>query len=240
MGFLFFLASTSNIRREKKNISCSVVQKKQVNYSKYSKCTENKNIEKKAKKQNVNYLLNFQFSPRDKSEKQVLPTNRKKANVHRESSLKQGYLYANCQFLVKNQEYYQQSLTDVDINIQWDLIEQVELPVIEFMNCPICLCPPVACKITKCGHLFCWACILHCLSFKEKKWSHCPICFDLISLNDLKSVVEKPIQDFRQSDLITFRLMRRSRNSLQVYTIEQSDSQEVFSRIKLANYDQVS
>ena len=37
------------------------------------------------------------------------------------------------------------------------------LPTHEIPECPICLYPPKAAKMTRCGHVFCWCCILHYL-----------------------------------------------------------------------------
>lgn len=56
----------------------------------------------------------------------------------------------------------------------------------EVPSCPICLYPPTAAKITRCGHIFCWACILHYLSLSEKTWSKCPICYSSVHKKDLK------------------------------------------------------
>ena len=56
----------------------------------------------------------------------------------------------------------------------------------QLASCPICLDIPVAAKITKCAHVYCWPCILHYLSLSEKAWAKCPICFDAIEEKDLK------------------------------------------------------
>src|SRR5712672_1665368 len=75
-------------------------------------------------------------------------------------------------------------------------------------TCPICLSPPTAPRMTKCGHVrlflsslpiaapyvhfyqvFCFPCILHYLGTSENpKWARCPICFDSINEKQLKSV----------------------------------------------------
>ncbi len=56
------------------------------------------------------------------------------------------------------------------------------------LACPICLAPPVCPKVTKCGHVYCWPCILHYLSFSDKAWRKCPICYDAVYAKDVKSV----------------------------------------------------
>ncbi|ETE64333.1 RING finger protein 10, partial [Ophiophagus hannah] len=70
---------------------------------------------------------------------------------------------------------------------QWDSVAHFQrIYSHEVPSCPICLYPPTAAKITHCGHIFCWACILHYLSLSEKTWSKCPICYGSIHKKDLK------------------------------------------------------
>lgn len=70
--------------------------------------------------------------------------------------------------------------------VDWNKIEQIITLSMEAPQCPICLFSPVAGKITKCGHVYCWACILHYLALSDKNWRKCPICFESIHINDLK------------------------------------------------------
>jgi len=77
---------------------------------------------------------------------------------------------------------------DADVRVQWEDIEQVLIAVPQ--SCPICLQPPVAARVTKCGHVYCFSCILHYLALSDnnKAWRKCPICWDAIYEKDLKSV----------------------------------------------------
>ncbi|WVQ84156.1 hypothetical protein IAT38_006303 [Cryptococcus sp. DSM 104549] len=55
--------------------------------------------------------------------------------------------------------------------------------------CPICLGNPVAGRMTECGHIFCFPCILHYIQLSDvPKSTKCPICGDAIHLRMLKSV----------------------------------------------------
>ncbi|KAI8890040.1 hypothetical protein K501DRAFT_169488 [Backusella circina FSU 941] len=86
---------------------------------------------------------------------------------------------------------YIHQLADPDINLDWDTIEQVLISSVEDQSCPICLSPPTAARVTKCGHIFCLPCILHYLALREnpkKQWRKCPICWESIYEADLKSV----------------------------------------------------
>ncbi|KAK4683693.1 hypothetical protein P7C73_g6539, partial [Tremellales sp. Uapishka_1] len=56
-------------------------------------------------------------------------------------------------------------------------------------SCPICLGKPVAGRMTKCGHIFCFPCILHYIQLSDiPKSAKCPICGDTIHEGMLKSV----------------------------------------------------
>lgn len=60
------------------------------------------------------------------------------------------------------------------------------VPCYEPVTCPICLDYPVAGKITRCGHIYCWPCILRYLSLTDKPWMKCPICFEAVHRENLK------------------------------------------------------
>src|SRR5579883_2956913 len=90
-------------------------------------------------------------------------------------------------------------MQDPDRLVDWDRIEEILIDThssssgsttttTTTLSCPICLHEPTAGKMTKCGHVYCWPCILHYLSLSDKPWRKCPICFESIYKSDLKSV----------------------------------------------------
>lgn len=102
---------------------------------------------------------------------------------------------------------YTVHFADPDIFFQWQDILQIIIPRSSALavaaagggnnsfreeghtTCPICLSPPTAPRMTKCGHVFCFPCILHYLGTSENpKWARCPICFDSVNEKQLKSV----------------------------------------------------
>ena len=44
-------------------------------------------------------------------------------------------------------------------------------------------------KITRCGHIYCWTCVLHYLALGEKTWRKCPICYEAVHQKDLKRYI---------------------------------------------------
>ena len=80
--------------------------------------------------------------------------------------------------------------------VEWkDVIEVVytqpkELSSSQKTQCPICMEPAgfmVAPRVTKCGHLFCYACLLQYLDFeKQYAWKKCPLCAESIYKRDIR------------------------------------------------------
>jgi len=106
--------------------------------------------------------------------------------------------------------------TDPDTIVDWDVVEQVVLKQggSEPTACPICLFPPNAAKLTLCGHVYCWPCILHYLALTDDTSRKCPICDQMVAREDLRSVVVVPQPDHCTGATVEMRLMKRDRESL--------------------------
>ncbi|KOC64579.1 RING finger protein 10, partial [Habropoda laboriosa] len=210
-----------------------------------------------SKKQNLNHLLNFHYEPREmqggsgtwshgrsikgfsrNSNRWLPPVQRHKYN-------KEQFLQASCQFVVTANGNYTLYLSDPDVLVDWKLVEQISP---ENLSCPICLCSPVAGKMTRCGHVYCWPCILHYLSLSDKSWRKCPICYESIQKSDLKSVTEVTQSTLNLGDTITLRLMRREKGSLltvpvgstiqnptNFFQVSETVSNQVYSKLLIAN-----
>lgn len=169
------------------------------------------------KKISLNHLLNFTFEPRGHAN-HFDGNHRgnwgKRNRWENKPFSKELFLQANCQFVVCDDQDYTVHFTDPDTLVNWDFVEQVRICSHEVPSCPICLYPPTAAKITRCGHIFCWACILHYLSLSEKTWSKCPICYSSVHKKDLKSVVALETRQYVIGDTITMQLMQREKGVL--------------------------
>uniref|UniRef100_A0A8C4L4X2 E3 ubiquitin-protein ligase RNF10 n=1 Tax=Equus asinus TaxID=9793 RepID=A0A8C4L4X2_EQUAS len=169
------------------------------------------------KKINLNHLLNFTFEPRGQAghfEGTGHGSWGKRNKWGHKPFNKELFLQANCQFVVSEDQDYTAHFADPDTLVNWDFVEQVRICSHEVPSCPICLYPPTAAKITRCGHIFCWACILHYLSLSEKTWSKCPICYSSVHKKDLKSVVATESRQYVVGDTITMQLMKREKGVL--------------------------
>ncbi|KAF9419688.1 hypothetical protein BGZ94_009340 [Podila epigama] len=134
----------------------------------------------------LNHLLNFSFPVRE--EPQGFGIARRRRNVNYQPFNKDKFINANFRFLLNPKMDYEVFTMDPDVRVRWEDIEQVLISVPQ--SCPICLQPPVAGRITKCGHVYCFPCILHYLALSDSSnaWRKCPICWDSIYEKDLKSV----------------------------------------------------
>lgn len=135
--------------------------------------------------------------------------------------------------MVKTSGDYSIHMCDPDRLVDWDHIEEIHVDTHSTIACPICLYEPTAGKMTKCGHVYCWSCILHYLSLSDKTWRKCPICFESIYKSDLKSVrVIKRAREYQVGDELELTLMFKPRVSkyaticLPVSALEQFNQDE--------------
>lgn len=175
-----------------------------------------------SKKQNLNHLLNFHRYTKDSDGSHYRGAFSKHGYRHRVASKKyqynkEQYLQANCQFIVKEDAKYDYKHHQVspDALVEWDQIVKVLISSCEESQCPICLYPPKAAKMTKCGHIYCFSCMLHYLSLSDKAWRKCPICYESVYLSDLKSTTSRHNHhSYKVGDMISMELMNREKGSL--------------------------
>ncbi|KAF8580140.1 hypothetical protein K439DRAFT_330896 [Ramaria rubella] len=151
--------------------------------------------------QSLNHLLNFTLPPRQPHVNGPRRSN-KKANASYGARSAERFVNAQYRFMMQPSGDYTVHFADPDISFQWHDVLQVIVPRTSAtaavgshrdqggpITCPICLSPPTAARMTRCGHVFCFSCILHYLNTSDiEKWIRCPICFDSVNEKQLKSV----------------------------------------------------
>lgn len=176
-----------------------------------------------SKKHNLNHLLNFHYAPiHTKRESHHQWQGRSSKKQSASSAVvynKDQFLQANCNFIVSDTGDYKGHCNNPDTLVDWQLIEEVVIRSAEEPKCPICLFPPVAAKMTKCGHVYCWPCILHYLALSDKEWRKCPICYDAVRIKDLRSTVAWPYHEYQLEETVDFQLMCRKKGSLDVVRV---------------------
>jgi len=139
--------------------------------------------------------------------------------------------------VVKEGFDYSPYLADPDLLVEWDYIEEIviKLPKYTWLwnisnknlnislkrllqnqppSCPICLSLPTAAQITRCGHVFCWPCMLHYLALSDDPWRKCPICFEAVHRRQLRSArFFAPERNFQENSTVTLQLMRRDKGA---------------------------
>ncbi|SOV14723.1 E3 ubiquitin-protein ligase, putative [Plasmodium gaboni] len=177
----------------------SVSSPRNINEEKNKKKDNKKN--KKGTK--VNYLVNYnRYKPtRIHLFKKKCSYSYVKKNINQ-------YINCNFRYYVKEKNYL---IQNIDENIKWDQIEKVDYIIYDntSLTCPICLENNIISpRITKCRHIFCFFCILKYFINEEKKiWKKCPICFDIISENDLRIVKFHYVKNYNINDKINLCLL---------------------------------
>ncbi|GAA5880418.1 hypothetical protein JCM3774_006443 [Rhodotorula dairenensis] len=160
--------------------------------------------------QDLNHLLGFTLPPRVPQPPTHLPRRSNRRNPNHAVFDRARFVH-QFRFVVKPDKDYTVHFADPDIHIDWPDVLQVILPTSASAlssvaankldqsvggdaggvpACPICLSEPVAPRMTKCGHVYCYPCILHYLALADTghKTRQCPICHDSVHSKDLKSV----------------------------------------------------
>eukprot|EP00644_Phytophthora_capsici_P009652 jgi/Phyca11/535379/estExt2_fgenesh1_pg.C_PHYCAscaffold_350032 len=161
----------------------------------------------------ANHLLNFSMPEREKT---VYHHQKKKKSSAPRTQIE--YLHANYRFVIAPLDPDAVVPTwDLEALTEWSSVEQVLLwyDIESPQTCPICMDTFRAPKITKCGHVFCWPCILRYLSMTDKYWRRCPMCFESVQKGHLRSVQLHQLQipPHVGSD-VTFQFLERPKSSM--------------------------
>ncbi|KAJ1917643.1 hypothetical protein H4219_003105 [Mycoemilia scoparia] len=194
---------------------------------------------KSKEKQSLNHLLNFKLPPRlsvTSIEPRRVHGNNVSGGSYYKPYDKNAFVNANFRFVLKYGCDLEQYLTNSDAKVDWNDVEQVIIPSHEATICPICLSPPIAARVTTCGHIYCYTCLLRyaSISRSKSKWHKCPVCQSDINSDEFRPVrlwqiryidkatignpvnngnSKKPIAN-SERQAITMRLVRRPRDSL--------------------------
>ena len=124
-----------------------------------------------------------------------------------------------------DKEYHAQAV-DADIYLPWDSVLQILGSVeTQSTSCPICLSPPVAPRMAKCGHIFCLPCLIRYMHStddstpvpeKRARWKKCPICEDSVYVSESRPVRWFEGQEaslLREDGDVLLKLLRREPGS---------------------------
>jgi hypothetical protein len=140
-------------------------------------------------------LLNFRLAEREQRPADSRPLHMRRARPVR-SLKKQGFLHSNSATRLIVGEHDDDGgsagglgpcTQDADKPVPWAHVRQVQFQMASSYRCPICLEQPCCPRSTQCGHVFCWPCAAHYLSYgDDDEGRKCPICVEFIRLSDLR------------------------------------------------------
>jgi hypothetical protein len=111
------------------------------------------------------------------------------------------------------------SLLQVEPNVvlDWGKVSKVTRMTYDQYQCPICLeSAMTAPRITKCGHCFCYPCILRYFMLDDQRHKRCPVCFDTIKKSWLRPVVIQVVKALQDRQIARFVLLRRRKGAVAV------------------------
>lgn len=123
---------------------------------------------------------------------------------------KQRYIHASFRFVCLAGRVPE----EYDTPVPWEDVEAVLVPYSPSQSptCPVCLDSPIiAPRMTCCGHIFCWTCLMRFVAETLRpisaspgsgnKWRKCPICFEPMHEKQLRSVIFQPnVQEIVEND----------------------------------------
>lgn len=111
---------------------------------------------------------------------------------------KSRFIHANYRFIVDPRGDYHTQAADADVHLDWNHVLQILASApSQSTSCPICLSVPVAPRMAKCGHIFCFPCLIRYMHStddesmvpeKKARRKSCPICWDNIYQSETRPV----------------------------------------------------
>jgi hypothetical protein len=136
------------------------------------------------------------------------------------------YVHANYRFIVRPDREYHTQAVDADVHLPWDSVLQVlGSSETQSTSCPICLSPPVAPRMARCGHIFCLPCLIRFmhstddtdrLPEKRARWKKCPICEDTVYISETRPVrwaADQEASQLMEGGDVCLRLLKREPGS---------------------------
>ncbi|KAL1967297.1 hypothetical protein VTN77DRAFT_3343 [Rasamsonia byssochlamydoides] len=150
----------------------------------------------------ITHLMNFSLPPRPQYQPPPHRSSRRNPTWGLGSGYhavdKARYVHANYRFIVNPKNSYHAQAANADVYLDWNSVLQVLASAqTQATSCPICLSMPVAPRMAKCGHIFCFSCLIRYMHStdeenpvpeKKPRWKKCPICWDTIYISDARPV----------------------------------------------------
>lgn len=184
--------------------------------------------------QSANHLLNFHYQELAQASGGTPPFRHQAPRDPRQhvdpATLKRAFILQTFQFVLKPEALtlapdgarrgLESYLHDHDALVPWDWIRAVVWKAsYDDFQCPICLDPPTAPRMTSCGHIFCFSCTLRHLQLQKaaNKQRTCPVCHAFSGPSLLKPCVLQPLAPIAVGSMAAFTLVARESTSVLVF-----------------------
>ena len=134
-------------------------------------------------------------------------------------NLKGDFVQTNFRYVIDPN--FKCDLSHSDTLVPWKYVKVVLFTPDDEYRCPICLETPSAPKITSCGHIFCYPCLIHLFSGYDIKqtseiisnleYQSCPMCNQEISLSLIKMVDIMRLPQRNIGEYCEFILLKKSK-----------------------------
>ena len=155
------------------------------------------------------------------------------------------YINANYRFIVDPRGDYRAQAVDADVHLNWnDVLQILASAQTQCSACPICLSPPIAPRMAKCGHIFCLPCLIRYMHStddtkppipeKKPRWKKCPICWDSIYISETRPVrwfVGQEGPPPREGEDVVLRLVMRRMGSTLALPRDGADAYSEFEDV---------
>lgn len=135
-------------------------------------------------------LLNFQVGERREERQKRVP--RRSTGASEWSApvryVKGRFVQCNRVWVADTAKDATNAAWDPDYLVDWKEVLRVDLFVNKEIVCPICLDSVNVPKVTKCGHVYCWSCILKYFSLSEEVYRRCPVCAGQVCTAEMRTV----------------------------------------------------
>ncbi|CAE8627470.1 unnamed protein product [Polarella glacialis] len=188
----------------------------------------------KKKELRADFLLNFQRPPSNQRPQQYAPPRRSRAPRARApaSFAKGRFVQSSFRLFVEDEAAPDvvEAAFDADAMLDWNSVRRVDLICEQQPKCPICLeLELVVPKITRCGHLFCFPCVMRYFltmkGYNGKVYQRCPVCNEQVSPDGLISARLEMAVPLRDGSACSFVLAHKNIGSTLVRLTSESSAQ---------------
>ncbi|KAJ8904351.1 hypothetical protein NDN08_000872 [Rhodosorus marinus] len=147
------------------------------------------------------------------------------------------FVQANFGFCISRGGEMHSTGLQTDVFASWNSIEIVLVlsdAQSKEKNCPICLDTLLSPRMTSCGHIYCYLCVLKLMSYVSGSFGRCPLCAENFETQDLKSVDFREILPFCENTEQVMYLLARDREST---VVDRFDPLSASPSVELSLYD---